>query len=752
MLKRANPDNRRNDPIGEFTLTLPREQFFFCLVTTCIKSDYKNKSVQKSRSEEYTAFAKVSTAGQRLTPKSSGPTVGIHQSKRSNSSLTIEGKLQGCNYFITLYTGASHSIINSAIVKEKFDRLVGAWFRTATGEEAAIKGKIMRNISISDVSMKHEFMVAEIMDEHLGTLIAHLHTLLTRGFQVHVLPLGYRSRSTRCVRRDVENCSHNLLQVSLNNIFGEISMEKEVDKLMSHTPEEKPSAKSYLVLDIIARNIGESCLLDLLMPFKDLLAHSKLRKMVLKIRECFSKIESITELLSGTQPPNSVNKKKSKRFWLDLIALSDVLRHLCVPAQSIAIQMLPELSKHELDGEGLASKVSGRYDNIKDLDTLQTANKEKREQTLKNEKIDENFEESFDPTPCSKSISELIESTNDEEKSLESKNNVEGAEGTELEENANPTEEKDLIIDQKKEEIEKEIEIEDPDDYLLYLEIILRAIHVCFYSIYYETKEIPDLNIIGEGSHLEVNERNESYCLLCCCYLMSFIKLSHCYFIGIVVVLGDCGSYEPKFWTTHVKKASRPAEAVTIATENLLQGRKPNSNTTTQYIQRASTLQYRSPNSNTIAATINKTTIRAIDLLSEDIFRILGGQLSFSASNKPQPTTPISTTTVTLQSPPSMVLEAAVTSKTATTTATTNKAAFILSVRLQPRRQKSNYNTVPWYITAQQLQTQQAMPTISSSKRNCDKTFFSTYNCIDNQDDVFMKTTPNRVVLIFHEP
>uniref|UniRef100_A0A1A9ZYB0 CCHC-type domain-containing protein n=1 Tax=Glossina pallidipes TaxID=7398 RepID=A0A1A9ZYB0_GLOPL len=33
------------------------------------------------------------------------------------------------------------------------------------GEEAAIKGKIMRNISISDVSMKHEFLVADIMDE-----------------------------------------------------------------------------------------------------------------------------------------------------------------------------------------------------------------------------------------------------------------------------------------------------------------------------------------------------------------------------------------------------------------------------------------------------------------------------------------------------------------------------------------------------------------------------------------------------------
>uniref|UniRef100_A0A1A9ZNY3 Peptidase A2 domain-containing protein n=1 Tax=Glossina pallidipes TaxID=7398 RepID=A0A1A9ZNY3_GLOPL len=110
---------------------------------------------------------RVRTAGQRLTPKFSSLKVGITQSKRSNSSLTIDGKIQGCNYIITLDTGASHSIINSAIIKEKCSPLVEAWFRTATGEETASKGKNIRNTSISDVLMKHEFLVAGIMDEVL---------------------------------------------------------------------------------------------------------------------------------------------------------------------------------------------------------------------------------------------------------------------------------------------------------------------------------------------------------------------------------------------------------------------------------------------------------------------------------------------------------------------------------------------------------------------------------------------------------
>ncbi|XP_033254090.1 RNA polymerase II subunit A C-terminal domain phosphatase-like [Drosophila miranda] len=50
----------------------------------------------------------------------------------------------------------------------------------------------------------------------------------------------------------------------------------------------------------------------------------------------------------------------------------------------------------------------------------------------------------------------------------------------------------------------KLIEIEDPDDYLLYLEVILRNIHKRFYAIYDETMEIPDLKIIVPKIRCEV--------------------------------------------------------------------------------------------------------------------------------------------------------------------------------------------------------------------------------------------------------
>ncbi|XP_037815969.1 small subunit processome component 20 homolog [Lucilia sericata] len=193
--------------------------------------------------------------------------------------------------------------------------------------------------------------------KYLPMLMDHLQNLLTRGFQVHVLSVtvhGVLDALRDCLQpQDIESCLHNLLEVALNDIFGEISAEKEIDKLTSHTPEAKPSAKSFLVLHIIARNIREICLLDLLMPFKDHLAKSKSRKLTLKIQEAFAKIvnglvenphisresllifiygtmsESITDLLPGVQRRvlSEQEKEKMRRARPDCFIIQPVPRN-----------------------------------------------------------------------------------------------------------------------------------------------------------------------------------------------------------------------------------------------------------------------------------------------------------------------------------------------------------------------------------------------------------------------------------------
>ncbi|XP_054739272.1 small subunit processome component 20 homolog [Anastrepha obliqua] len=183
-------------------------------------------------------------------------------------------------------------------------------------------------------------MMLALGANYLSMLMDHLQSLLTRGFQVHVLAVtvhgvldALREQLQPC---DIEKCLHNLLDVALNDIFGDITAEKEIDKIAAHTPEAKPSAKSYLVLHIAARNIQETCLLDLLMPFKEHLTRSHSRKVTLKIQDCFAKIvsglvenvhisresllifiygvvsESITDLLPGLQKRTLSEQEKER--------------------------------------------------------------------------------------------------------------------------------------------------------------------------------------------------------------------------------------------------------------------------------------------------------------------------------------------------------------------------------------------------------------------------------------------------------
>ncbi|XP_017027421.1 small subunit processome component 20 homolog [Drosophila kikkawai] len=186
---------------------------------------------------------------------------------------------------------------------------------------------------------------------YLGLLLEQLQSLLTRGFQVHVLSVtlhGVLDALKVDLQPDhIEKCLQNLLEVALNDIFGDVSAEKEVEKIVAHTPEAKPSAKSYLTLNIASRHIRDNCLLDLLLPFKEHLARSHSRKVTQKIQECFAKIvgglventhiaresllifiygtmsESISDLLPGTQKRQLTDKEQAlmKRSRPDCLIL-----------------------------------------------------------------------------------------------------------------------------------------------------------------------------------------------------------------------------------------------------------------------------------------------------------------------------------------------------------------------------------------------------------------------------------------------
>lgn len=176
--------------------------------------------------------------------------------------------------------------------------------------------------------------------EHLETLLSHMTSLLTRGFQVHVLTITVHSLldalKTSLKGGIMDKCLQYVLDVCLRDIFGQTGEEKEITKIGKHTPEAKPHNKSFLTLSICASNLSQASLLDLLIPFKDQLTKSQSKKIVIRVQECFQKIvagltvnkqisietmlmfiygiisESIPNLLPGTQKPQLTENEKAK--------------------------------------------------------------------------------------------------------------------------------------------------------------------------------------------------------------------------------------------------------------------------------------------------------------------------------------------------------------------------------------------------------------------------------------------------------
>ncbi|XP_017097515.2 RNA polymerase II subunit A C-terminal domain phosphatase [Drosophila bipectinata] len=215
----------------------------------------------------------------------------------------------------------------------------------------------------------------------------------------------------------------------------------------------------------------------------------------------------------------------------------------------------PGLSKHELDGEGVDFKDI--TEKKEEKDKPESGEDEKSDEAEKNDKTvsstskdDEGTEESVDvvdtessnepidklngktpadeiisiddsPSEAQKPPSEgddvviIDESNSDNSKEstkveAEKATSAEASSTTKLDEDA-PTSEVDAATTSKDtphirvtHDGQKQIEIEDPDDYLLYLEVILRNIHKRFYAIYDETMEIPDLKIIVPKIRCEV--------------------------------------------------------------------------------------------------------------------------------------------------------------------------------------------------------------------------------------------------------
>lgn len=130
--------------------------------------------------------------------------------------------------------------------------------------------------------------------KYMDTVLEQLKSLMKRGFHVHVLIATVHDildvLKNEFKLGDMDRNLQNILEVCKEDLFGKVSEEREIEKLVVKTPEAKSSRKSFITLQFIAQNISDSCLLDLLMPFKEVLTNSHSKKIILKTQECLNKI------------------------------------------------------------------------------------------------------------------------------------------------------------------------------------------------------------------------------------------------------------------------------------------------------------------------------------------------------------------------------------------------------------------------------------------------------------------------------
>ncbi|KMR04659.1 small subunit processome component 20-like protein [Lasius niger] len=129
--------------------------------------------------------------------------------------------------------------------------------------------------------------------KYLHHLLKEMNTLLTKGFQVHVLVYTVQSvllaLKPHFQKFDINHNLQSILSVCKVDLFGLTAEEKEIAGIVKNVSEAR-STKSFDIFHILAEFITESCLLDLILPLKEVLMKTRSYKTINKVTECLRNV------------------------------------------------------------------------------------------------------------------------------------------------------------------------------------------------------------------------------------------------------------------------------------------------------------------------------------------------------------------------------------------------------------------------------------------------------------------------------
>ncbi|XP_047501771.1 small subunit processome component 20 homolog [Penaeus chinensis] len=141
-------------------------------------------------------------------------------------------------------------------------------------------------------SMLVKIMV-EIGGSYLLWVVRDLRSILTRGYQAHVLVYTLHAILSQLrpllTSTDINVCLRDMIEICKEDILGVQAEEKEVSEITRKVKESRGN-RSYAILAFTAEFISAECLQEIILPLKEVLTLTQDKKVVNKMVRCLSEI------------------------------------------------------------------------------------------------------------------------------------------------------------------------------------------------------------------------------------------------------------------------------------------------------------------------------------------------------------------------------------------------------------------------------------------------------------------------------
>ncbi|KAK8733373.1 hypothetical protein OTU49_006606 [Cherax quadricarinatus] len=145
-------------------------------------------------------------------------------------------------------------------------------------------------------------IMLELGGKYLPWLVNDLQSILTSGYQAHVLVYTLHSVLTQLrpvlTANDVDACMSQMVNICKKDILGFQAEEKHVAQITSKVKEARHD-KGYNILCFTAEFISAESLKDIILPLKDVLADTQDKKVVNKMARCLVEIANGLEKNQG---------------------------------------------------------------------------------------------------------------------------------------------------------------------------------------------------------------------------------------------------------------------------------------------------------------------------------------------------------------------------------------------------------------------------------------------------------------------